>query len=88
VPQGSGSLVLARGPLDRGPGASGAPFRPLQGTWEASPGSRGGCFYINPSRRGPAPVPGPRGRGEAPSRDLASWGAHPRPVQGRRDASA
>jgi len=39
-------------------------------------------FYINPSRRGPVPVPGPRGRGGSLSRDLASSGARPRPVQG------
>jgi len=35
-----------------------SPFRAFLGPWGLPAGSRGGCFYINPSRRGPVAPPG------------------------------
>jgi len=66
----------------------GGPSGPLQGAGTPSRAPAQGLFYINPSRRGPVPVPGPGGCGGGLSQALASWGANPRPVQGQRDRTA
>jgi len=79
---------LARAPGEprtpsRGPGGSGRPPRPLRGPWNPSPGSRGGWFYINPSRRGPVP-----GRGTPPGvRDCPGTGVPWRPNPPRTGAN-
>jgi len=68
------------------------PPGPLQGAGDPSRTPRRGLFYINPSRRGPVPVPGSGipapGREALPSSGGGVPGWSPRPVQGRRDRSA
>jgi len=69
---------MGPGPL-RGPESGpGAPGSPSQGPRRPLRDLRGGCFYINPSRRGPVPVPGPGGSLPGPGSGSPSggvWGA-------------
>jgi len=86
--RGSGEPQKGLGPRSGVRGPPGEPSRPLQGAWDPFRDPAGGWFYINPSRRGPVPVPGPGSRAGAWSPELASRGAHPRPVQGQRGSAA
>jgi len=63
------------------------PLGPSQGPGEPSRASRSAGFYINPSRRGPAPGPGSRGLGSLPSSGGGGRGRSLRPVQGLGDPS-
>jgi len=69
---------------------SGGPPRALPGPRAPRRPAPRGLFYINPSRRGPVPVPGPGGTSPDPGsgKPLRRGRGCPRPVQGRRDRAA